>query len=131
MIKLLLVDDDNDFLELLIALINSAFKPRNDLLIDLANSAAEALELIKENQYDVIVSDYNLKSGKNGMDILVEAREKSSASLFMFTSDPRIRSIFDSRFNGSAFFFGKDKSLELVSQIHEMTGHPEYLRRSR
>ncbi|NRA23172.1 MAG: response regulator [Oleispira sp.] len=42
--------------------------------IDIATDGIEAMELIHENQYDIVLSDYNLGRAKDGQQILEEAR---------------------------------------------------------
>lgn len=43
-------------------------------IIELANDGSEAMLRCRENEYDIIICDYNLGSGKNGQQILEELR---------------------------------------------------------
>lgn len=49
--------------------------------IDGARNAREALELIGEQRYDVILCDYNLGDGKNGQQLLEEVRHRNLVDL--------------------------------------------------
>ena len=42
--------------------------------IDLASSGQEAIEAMKSHRYDVVLCDYNLGKGKDGQQVLEEAR---------------------------------------------------------
>ncbi len=70
-VRVLHVDDEPDFAELA-----AEFLEREDdrFTIDTATSAAEALELLSAEDYDCIVSDYDMP-GRNGIDFLEEVRE--------------------------------------------------------
>lgn len=63
-------------------------------LIDTANDGRQATEMIAEHNYDIILSDYNLESGKDGQQILEEARFtnrlKASALYIMVTGENAI-----------------------------------------
>jgi DNA-binding NtrC family response regulator len=62
--KVLLVDDEKDFIETL----SERMKTR-DLDVNTASSAAEALELAKDNNYDAIVLDL-MMPGMDGLEAL-------------------------------------------------------------
>lgn len=42
--------------------------------VDTAGNAEEAIDLCRRNQYDIVLSDYNLGAGKNGQQLLEELR---------------------------------------------------------
>ncbi len=42
--------------------------------VDTAGNAEEAIDLCQRNNYDIVISDYNLGSGKNGQQLLEEVR---------------------------------------------------------
>ena len=50
--------------------------------IDGARNAKEALALIENTRYDVIMCDYNLGNGRNGQQLLEELRHHGSDFLF-------------------------------------------------
>lgn len=66
--KILYVDDEKDLLELA-----STFFEDEKLPLDTASDYTEAIELIRKNTYDLIVTDVRLPSG-NGMELLKRAR---------------------------------------------------------
>lgn len=59
--------------------------------LDTATDGREAMELILENDYDMVFADYNLGKGKDGQQILEEARYsnrlKATASFVMVTGE--------------------------------------------
>ena len=65
--------------------------------IDTANDGRQASELIAEHNYDIILSDYNLESGKDGQQVLEEARYtnrlKASALFIMVTGENAIEMV--------------------------------------
>ncbi len=69
--KVLLVDDEPDFLEQLSILLE---KENDRLDIDATTSANSALEKIKEDDYDAVVSDYSMPR-MDGLDFLVALRD--------------------------------------------------------
>ena len=59
--------------------------------VDTATDGREAMSLIMEHDYDLVLSDYNLGKGKDGQQILEEARYtnrlKATASFIMVTGE--------------------------------------------
>lgn len=81
-VDILLVDDDPDFAEM-----TGLFLERVDesFSITTATSASEGLELVSENEFDCIVSDYEMPV-MNGLDFLREVRNTHNGLPFiMFT----------------------------------------------
>ena len=72
-IKTLLVDDEEDLLDLMAGELESV-----GFDVTKATSGTSAMELIRNNGYDLIVVDYRI-DGPNGLD-LVEAARKSKAN---------------------------------------------------
>lgn len=91
--RILIIDDLVD--------ARSALKKMMTLLganiIDTANDGRQASELITEHHYDIILSDYNLESGKDGQQILEEARYsnrlKASSLFIMVTGENAIEMV--------------------------------------
>src|SRR3954466_11095668 len=57
--------------------------------VDQASSGGEAMNLISKTRYDIILCDYNLDEGKNGQQILEEARIRNyllPSSMFIIIS---------------------------------------------
>ena len=87
-VKILLVDDDKDFLWLLSKNIESW-----GYAVILALSGKEALDTVRKSKVDVIVLDY-LMPGLDGVDTLRELRKiDKKVPVIMFTSFPDKRSI--------------------------------------
>ncbi len=59
------------------AMMVSFLKAMGVTRIDNAGSAQEALALLSKNKYDIVVCDYNLGRGKNGQQILEEAKYRN------------------------------------------------------
>jgi len=71
--RILLVDDDEALLEALPAALRLRME---NIQIDTAESAFEALERIREVDYDAVVTDIKMP-GKDGLELLTEAKELS------------------------------------------------------
>lgn len=83
-IKVLHVDDDYSFLT-----VSKSILEEETFSIETAYSADEALSKIKDKQFDVIVSDYEMPQ-KNGLDLLKEIRNTGSDTPFiLFTGKGR------------------------------------------
>jgi DNA-binding NtrC family response regulator len=71
MFKILLIDDEPEMLNSLKKILSQ----RKEFSIDLAQDASFAMEIIKENNFDLIITD--LRMGKiSGLDILRTARQR-------------------------------------------------------
>ena len=75
MAKILVVDDDSTFCIML-----KTFLTKKGHEVDEAFSFDEAVRLIKTEVFDVLLSDFRLPD-KTGMDLLVEAKRKSSDTI--------------------------------------------------
>ena len=88
--KILIVDDHVE--------ARSALKSMLDMLhaddVDSATDGREAMDLIMENDYDLVLSDYNLGKGKDGQQVLEEARYtnrlRAVSSFVMITGENAI-----------------------------------------
>lgn len=67
--KLLLVDDESDFLELM-----SKFFKRRQIDIETASNCMDALSLIELHQFDVVVMDVHMP-GLSGLECMVEIKK--------------------------------------------------------
>ncbi|MGM0510933.1 MAG: response regulator, partial [Thermoplasmatota archaeon] len=87
MIKILMVDDEEAFLEQAKIFLE---KLRDDFSVNYVETVDEALDELNEEEYDVIVSDYMMPH-KNGLDFLKIIREekKSDIPFIMFTGKGR------------------------------------------
>ncbi len=85
--KVLLVDDEPDFLEQAKIFLK---KEKEQLEIETATSANEGLELLEENDYGIIVSDYQMP-GMDGLGFLETVREERNDDIpfIIFTGKGR------------------------------------------
>jgi len=66
--RFLIVDDFSDFRSSVKGMLNQMAAQH----VDAAANGDEAIKLCRENQYDIILHDYNLGEGKNGQQVLEE-----------------------------------------------------------
>src|SRR4030043_172363 len=86
-IKVLHVDDDLVFLEV----AKQCLEMQDEIDVDTVSSVDEALEKLKQKDYDAVVSDYQMP-GKDGLEFLKELREKGNTVPFIiFTGKGRER----------------------------------------
>ncbi|MBL1140787.1 MAG: response regulator [Proteobacteria bacterium] len=71
--KVLIIDDFQEMLFML----RSMIAPLNPDLVLLAKNGEEAIEHMEETKFDVVFCDYNLGKGKDGQQILEEARHRN------------------------------------------------------
>ena len=110
-IRVLHVDDDALFLDIsrkILMEIDKRFE------IDLAGCVDEAFKKIKQQKYDVIVSDYEMPR-KNGLDFLKELREqKNRLPFILFTGKGREEVAIKALNLGADGYFNKQGSPETV-----------------
>jgi len=84
-VKVLHVDDDLAFLKV----AKQCLEMQGKVEVDTASSVTEALEKLKETDYDAIVSDYQMP-GKDGLQFLKELRDMGNTVPFIvFTGKGR------------------------------------------
>ena len=100
MISVLLVDDDPALLE-----ITRIYLVKNkEMVIDTAQSAAEALEKLKKETYEVIVSDYDMP-GMTGIELLKTIRSSGNHTPFIiFTGKGQEQVAMDAINYGADFY---------------------------
>jgi FimV-like protein len=74
---ILVVDDFGDMRGMLRSMLSSVGVKE----IDTANNGPEAIEAIERRRYDIVLCDYNLGPGKNGQQVLEEARHRQLIGL--------------------------------------------------
>jgi len=80
-IRVLHVDDDSEFL----AVAKQCLEEQGQLQVDTALSAEEALEKLRNSEYDAIIADYQMP-GKNGLELLKELRQEGkNVPFILFT----------------------------------------------
>lgn len=70
----LIIDDFHGMRSILRDILRSC--RANVKLIDTVSSGVEAIAMLENNKYDVVFCDYNLGQGKNGQQVLEEARHR-------------------------------------------------------
>lgn len=85
----LIVDDFQGMRSMLSSLVRAC--GANAKMIDSAANGTEAIALLTRRRYDVVLCDYNLGTGKNGQQVLEEARVKGlvgpACCWFMVTAE--------------------------------------------
>ena len=76
--RVLHVDDESSLLKV----ARQCLEMQGPVKVDTAESAEEAMEKMKKESYDVIVSDYQMP-GKDGLEFLKELREKGNTTPFI------------------------------------------------
>ncbi|MDD1691221.1 MAG: response regulator [Methanoregula sp.] len=92
--RILLVDDDRDILDIM--RLDLEDDPENS--VDTTNVAAEAIEKVRKQPYDVIISDWRMP-GMNGTELIRNLRNDGCPSYIIlysgYTLNTQIRSALD------------------------------------
>lgn len=111
---LLHVDDEELFLEL----TEIYLKRTGDMMVTRCSSAAEALKLVETEDFDGIISDYQMP-GMNGIEFLFELRSSSNNLPFIiFTGRGRQEVVIEALNNGADFYI--QKGGDISSQFAEL-----------
>lgn len=85
--KYLVIDDFADMRSMLRSMLIAYGVSK----IDVAGNGKDAVKLLSKNNYDVVLCDYNLGEGKDGQQVLEEARDKgyiqNSTAFLMLTAE--------------------------------------------
>ena len=103
MISVLYVDDEPNLLE-----ITKLFIEKDgDIIVDTAESAQKAIEMLENKKYDAIVSDY-LMPKMDGIEFLKNLRKNSCSTPFLiFTGRGREEVVIEAFDNGADFYIQK------------------------
>ena len=121
MIRVLCVDDEHCFQELCTEFIDRA----GDMQGIAVGSAEEALAELEINQFDAVVSDFQM-SGMDGIELLKKLRESGNKIPFiLFTGKGREEVIIEALNNGADFYLQKGldnraQFAELINGIRQM-----------
>ncbi len=99
--KVLIVDDEESILQLMSRIIE-----RSGLKVDCALTGEEALKLVNENSYGLVISDISLP-GISGVDLFRAVSKDYQGTAFIFMSGYAIDEIDESVINKSAGFLAK------------------------
>ena len=109
-IRVLHVDDDQAFLKV----AEQCLGTQGEFEVDTASSVNEALEKLKETDYAVVVSDYQMP-GKDGLEFLKELRKKGNTIPFIvFTGKGREEIAMKALNLGASGYFNKQGHPETV-----------------
>lgn len=113
-IKVLLIDDDDILLD-----VSKQFLELDKMLtLDTAVSYNIAVDMLKFNNYDVIVSDYQMNV-KNGIELLKEIRLTSNIPFILFTGKSREEVAIEALNSGATFYL--QKGVHPASQFAELS----------
>jgi DNA-binding NtrC family response regulator len=108
--KFLIVDDEPDILELM----EEEFKFLGyDIMT--ASSGEEAIELLKQFQFDIVISDYRMPKG-NGLFVLNYVNSIKPKPLFLFVSGQADLSLDECIKAGAKMFFSKPFDLDTLTK---------------
>lgn len=119
--KILVVDDEAS-----LRLLLSKELGREGFSVDVASSGEEALRLVSEDSYQVVLLDI-VMPGMNGIDVLRKFREENvNASVIILTGNASIESAIDCMKLGAFEYVRKPYSLnELLIQVDRALEHQQ------
>ncbi len=111
MARVLIVDDEES-----IRTTIGAFIAKNDHTVDLACDALEALTLLREEPFDVVVTDIILPR-KTGVELLSDIREiQPDVQVIMITGEPEVKSAAEAVRKGAFDYLAKPISRERITK---------------
>jgi len=118
-IKVLLVDDEKDFVETL----DERLQIR-DFNVTTALSGDEAIKLVEENDFDVIVLDVQMP-GKSGIETLKEIKNMENISqVIMLTGHATVKGAIEGMKNGAYDYLMKptdtDELTEMINKAYQL-----------
>lgn len=114
-INILIVDDELDILEL----VAEEFKYYG-YNVNIASSGNEAIEILKKEKFDLVISDYRMPNG-NGMTILNHIKNMTNPPIFIFVSGQADVSVEECLKAGAKRFISKPFNLdEIVDELKDI-----------
>ncbi|MGB5893406.1 MAG: response regulator [Ignavibacteriaceae bacterium] len=118
-INVLLVDDEKDFVEALAERLQL-----RDFNVTIAFSGDEAIKLVEENGFDVIVLDVQMP-GKNGVETLKEIKNIEQLSqVIMLTGHATVKTAIQGMKNGAFDYLMKptdtDELIEMINKANQL-----------
>ena len=118
-INVLLVDDEKDFVEFLAERLQI-----KDFNATIAFTGDEAIKLVEENEFDVIVLDVQMP-GKNGVETLKEIKKIEQLSqVIMLTGHATVKTAIQGMKNGAFDYLMKptdtDELIEMMNKAYEL-----------
>ncbi len=114
-IKILLVDDDEEFLELFVKLL----KEEKGIEVISSNSPNSALKIIEKENVDFIVSDYKM-SKMDGVEFLKELRSRNNLQPFILLTGKGSKELEVKAINlGITYYLEKNTNMkEVAKELH-------------
>lgn len=112
--KILIVDDNMDFLRILSSASQKRFQTYESM------GVADALKILESVTVDAVCSDFNMRDG-TGLELLIKLRQKGVKVPFLLMSgddDTRLRN--EAQACGAVFCCKTD--YDLIARINEMVG---------
>ncbi len=118
-ISVLLVDDEKDFVETLAERLQL-----RDFNVASALSGDEAIKLVEENEFDVIVLDVQMP-GKDGVETLKEIKKIEQLSqVIMLTGHATVKTAIEGMKNGAFDYLMKptdtDELIEMINNAYQL-----------
>ena len=118
-INVLLVDDEKDFVEFLAERLQL-----KDFNVTIAFNGDEAIKLVEENEFDVIVLDVQMP-GKNGVETLKEVKKIEQLSqVIMLTGHATVKTAIQGMKNGAYDYLMKptdtDELIEMINNAYQL-----------
>ena len=118
-INVLLVDDEKDFVEFLAERLQL-----KDFNVTIAFNGDEAIKLVEENEFDVIVLDVQMP-GKNGVETLKEIKKIEQLSqVIMLTGHATVKTAIQGMKNGAYDYLMKptdtDELVEMINNAYQL-----------
>ena len=111
--KILIADDEKDTVESM-----KNYLMRKGHRVDMALDGSAALELMKENDYDIVFADHSMP-GLTGLELMKEAKEnRLRAKIIIMTAYSLVREFF-AKYMGADGFLKKPFEMEKVEAIIE------------
>jgi len=112
-IRVLHVDDDAEFL----AVAKQCLEEQGKLQVDTALSAEEALEKLRNSEYDAIIADYQMPC-KNGLELLKELRkEGKNVPFILFTCKGKEEVAIEAVNSGVERYIDKQGNADITYEI--------------
>nr|WP_321353280.1 response regulator [uncultured Methanoregula sp.] len=119
MVHVLYVDDE----ECLLDICQMFLRQMGNISVDIAQSVDAGLDLVTQNDYDVIISDYEMPV-KNGIDFLKILRSRGNRTPFIvFTGRGREEIVIEAFNSGADFYLqkGGEMKSQFAELIHKVT----------
>lgn len=115
MIRSLLVDDDEAILQLFRTVLEMS-----DFSVDTAKSAAEALEALGANSYEVVISDLRMETSTSGFDVVRAAVRQSPRPLVVLVTAFPVPAAEWRKSGADALYVKGANTMALPQQLKEL-----------